>query len=111
MKVKDVTGNLRLALSMSEMNRVEIYQTDEGLNITADVHGMNHRTAQKFIYRIMNIVTGPFHLCIVHGYNNGTVLKEMFRKEFGCRRIESKFGVSYNKGVTHFLVKPMFGLY
>lgn len=45
-----------------------------------------------------------FIMVLIHGYNNGTILKNMIQYEINSKRISMKYRDVYNKGVTTLLI-------
>lgn len=92
---------LSFVMSPSDMGRIQLYDNEEVLKVVADVHGMSRRQADRFISNIINLIRHAFRLIIVHGYNNGTVIKEYFENTFKNANVLKIYESSWNKGVTY----------
>lgn len=91
---------LSTIFSSDDMNRITA--SEDGLQV--DLHGKSRHEAKVFINNIINLINHPFVLDIIHGYNRGTVLKQMIYKEKINSRIVSRTGVRYNMGETFLMV-------
>ncbi len=76
--------------------------------ITIDLHEFTVIDAKK---RLQNFVTTApkevKEIIVIHGYNGGTALRDMVRKEFKHKRVERKC-LSLNQGVTSLILKCNF---
>ena len=78
---------------------------DGKLTVTYDAHGQSVRDAKKDIRNIVNVARIPFTLNIIHGYHNGTAIKEMLREENFSGKVTFKKTFKDNKGKTIMKVK------
>ena len=91
-----------------DMNRLKMILTEDDVNriqelpdrMSVDLHGKTKKEAKRFLNNIINIIRHPFTMEVIHGYNRGTVLKEMIYMEDINPRITSKNGLYYNMGET-----------
>lgn len=77
------------------------------MNETIDVHGMTKNEAKKAIEKLIaSCPKGTERVTVIHGYHNGTELKEMIQSRNGIRskRIERK-RYTMNQGETIFILK------
>ena len=72
--------------------------------VIVDLHGMRKNEAKNIINSILLMYNFEFSLMLIHGYNNGTVLKDMIQYEIHNKRITLKYMYKYNKGVTFLLI-------
>ncbi len=73
----------------------------DGTIVFVDVHGMNKEEMESFVNFIALLLRGKeFSLVIIHGYNNGKVLKEAIRKDEFVSRPHSVITDKYNLGIT-----------
>ena len=73
----------------------------DGTIVFVDVHGMNKGEMESFINFIASLLRGiEFSLVIIHGYNNGTVLKEAIRKDEFVSRPHTVITDKFNLGIT-----------
>ena len=91
---------LSIIFTADDMNRITV--SEDGLLV--DLHGKSRHEAMVFINNIINLINHPFVLDVIHGYNRGTVLKQMLRKEKINSRIVSRKGSNYNMGETFLMV-------
>lgn len=76
--------------------------------IEVDVHGMNAYQAKTAIDSKLKKAKGVYRIRVIHGYNNGTVLRDMIRREYGgnhktVKRIE----LGINQGQTDLVLKEI----
>lgn len=68
--------------------------------ITYDAHGQTVSEVRQVIRNIVNISRCPINLCVIHGYNHGTAIKDMLAREDFSERLETKYNPSRNPGET-----------
>lgn len=72
--------------------------------VTVDLHNMGVWDAWNYLDRCISLAPKyTREIIVIHGYNNGTSLKNMVRKKYNNKRISSKF-VSWNEGRTSLLL-------
>ena len=65
-----------------------------------DIHQMTRDVAMKHLELYLNRVGGNVtEVSVIHGHNNGTVLRDMVRKSLRHPRIAARYA-SLNPGVT-----------
>lgn len=65
-----------------------------------DIHGMTRDEARRCLTLFLNRVNGSVReVEVIHGWSNGTVLRDMVRKGLKHPKIKSKV-VSMNPGIT-----------
>lgn len=68
--------------------RVKVtYDTDGVPVVKLDLHQMKYKEAEKTITNVISLLRFSFKLCLIHGYNHGTVLKDMIRNDYSNKRI------------------------
>lgn len=108
MSEKNMMMRMRMIFTEEEKKRISIQQARDGCGsmwiVTADVHGMNCRQAKTFIKNVIALFRGAFKLVIIHGFNSGTALRDLFRTEgatlSGKVCANSVHGWYWNDGVT-----------
>ena len=78
---------------------------DDLYTIEVDLHGMTVVEARNHLIARLNKL--PSHIRevrVIHGYNQGTNLQKVVRKEFKHKTIERKI-LELNQGITTFLIK------
>lgn len=95
-----------LIFTKEELNRIKkMYHASKGITVTADIHGMDRYQAKRFLKNLIAINREPFNLNVIHGYNHGTVLKDMIQSENLSDRVYHKQSFSDNLGMTELIVK------
>lgn len=78
---------------------------NKGTLIELDIHGMYAQDAKREIERYLsNISPKVQEVVVIHGYNQGQILKNMVRKQLKHPRIASKI-ISLNEGQTRLILK------
>ena len=91
---------MQMIFSKEDMSRIELSES----GIVVDLHGKHKGEAKRLINNIINIVNHPFIMDIIHGYNNGIVLKKMIHEESINCRITEKYSSAYNYGETFLVI-------
>lgn len=74
--------------------------------ITVDVHGMNSFQAKIKINSILRKADkGVYRIRIIHGYNDGTVIKNMVSNEFKNHPKVQRIVCGLNRGQTELLLR------
>ncbi len=69
--------------------------------IFVDMHGMKAKVAKKFLNNLISLNTEGYDMCIIHGYNHGTAIKEIVYNELSNDRIKEKKVYENNLGRTY----------
>ena len=96
--------SMTFILAGDNLKRIMIEDENDEAVITLDLHGMDCRTARRVVKSIIAMYRFSFDLVLIHGYNHGTVLKNMLNNSFDNERIISKSTPVYNPGVTRFRI-------
>ncbi len=92
---------MSMILTKDDMERVSVRkEDDENLVLTADLHEMKYKEAYRFVNNLIALNNEPFELDLIHGYNHGTVLRDMIHKDLDNPRIISKTLLLWNEGET-----------
>lgn len=76
--------------------------------IEVDVHGMNQFQAKtKINATLKKAKQGTYMIRIIHGYHNGTVLRDMIRREYRSHPRILRIELSLNPGITELILKTM----
>ena len=98
---KRMFDNMKLILSNEDMNRVTAKETANGfVCVKVDLHGLTHRKAERLVKNIINVNRVEFILKAIHGYNRGTVLKEMMMEAKWSSRVVDRNCPDWNPGLT-----------
>ena len=77
--------------------------------IEIDVHGMNRFQAKTYIDSVLKKAgKDVYRIDIVHGYRNGSSLKEMVRKEYRSHPKVKRMELGLNDGVTTLVLRDLF---
>lgn len=100
MAYNELKNKLAFVVYGTDEWRLSIKDEDGRWIVSYDAHGQDVVHARRAVNNIISIIRCNMTLCIIHGYNNGTAIKEMLRKSnFGNRLSEIKSPV-YNPGIT-----------
>ena len=92
---------MTLVLSSKEMARITEGQAAAHTeNYMIDLHGLKRKEAKRFLNNIVNLITRTTELRVIHGYNHGTVLKDMIREDFSNPKIREVRLSVFNLGET-----------
>ena len=98
--MNDDMNRLNMILTAEDMNRIQEYPD----RMSLDLHGKTKKEAKRLLNNVINIIRHPFTMEVIHGYNHGTVLKDMIFEEVINPRIVSKNVPSYNIGETYLYI-------
>lgn len=84
-----------------DLCRVEIYEEDGEKTIKIDLHGLRKKNAERLINNVIAMYRFSFRLVLIHGYNHGTVLKELIWNEYKNERVQRKYSHLGNLGITY----------
>ena len=84
---------------------MDSYLLDPSVVVTVDLHTMTVTQAQAHLTaRINRLPSKIKEVVVIHGYNGGTALQKMVRKDFKHPKVKRKI-LSLNPGITSFLLK------
>ena len=76
-----------------------------GSIVTADLHGVYERDARDILYGWLDRAPADVtELRVIHGYQNGTALRDMIRQDFSHPRVKAILP-SLNPGETRLLLQ------
>ncbi len=101
----DFTRRMMFVLSRDDTYRIKVSKDGETPVVTVDLHGLNRYQAEKMLKNLLNVSRQDFKLNVIHGYNHGTVLKEMICNRFENSHIAFKRTDDRNMGLTHIMAK------
>lgn len=74
--------------------------------LRVDVHGMNSYQAKiKIDSALRKADRGVYRLLIIHGYNSGTVLRDMVIAEYGAHPKVKRLVIGGNAGQTELVLR------
>lgn len=78
--------------------------------IELDLHGKNLYQARIAIATTLRRAgTGVYRVRIIHGFNGGTALRELVRREFGTHPKVARVEPGANAGITELVLREWFG--
>ncbi|MEG0397293.1 MAG: Smr/MutS family protein [Oscillospiraceae bacterium] len=77
----------------------------EGI-ITLDLHGKNVYWAKTAIDAALRRSRGTYRIRIIHGYNNGTAIRDMIREDYAHHPLVLRLA-SAGDGVTDLILREM----
>lgn len=105
MSSEQVSNNMKWLMLGNKVRGYSVSASEEGMPIvTLDLHGLTGKHARKVLQNVININRGEFVLSLIHGFNHGTVLKEMILEESWGGRVTDKKTNSWNPGQTYLTV-------
>ena len=100
MRKEKMLAKIGIVMTKDEIKRIKITEHKSGVNVQVDLHELRKPQAMRFIKNILNLITGPFNLSVIHGYNHGTVLKNYVNNELQSKRIKERHVLPNNLGMT-----------
>ena len=80
-------------------------ETKYGNYIEVNIHGMTKQEAKRGVERLLSRADKNVEeIKVIHGYNNGQVLRDMVRRELKHPRISTKL-ICLNPGETRIILK------
>ena len=109
MKVEATKQRLALIMTQEELERLTFLDFGEkgeamGIKteVLADVHDMTKNGAFRFLKNLVRSTRDSFWLVVIHGYNNGHVIRDSLREEELDPRAGLPYEVIDNAGRTFF---------
>ena len=88
----------RMIFTKEQMARLNFLENGD---VSVDVHGLDRAHCKKFLRDIITLNRGALVLRVIHGYNNGTRLRDMIRYDnVISRRIVGFDTCGKNEGIT-----------
>lgn len=96
---------IKMVFTKDELARIQVANDSE---ISVDVHGLDRAHCKKFLRNLINVNRKGAVIRVIHGYNNGTRLRDMIRYDnVISRRITGYETNEQNAGVTYLQVAGM----
>jgi DNA-nicking Smr family endonuclease len=106
MSEKGMRWRLGLVFTEDELLRIKTTAGDIP-SVTVDVHGMGCLEAKTFLKNVIALFRGAFKLIVIHGFNNGTAIRDMVRREKLSSKVTAMHSLYWNDGVTEFDVQAL----
>ena len=82
--------------------------TQQGI-IEVDLHGMTQVQARVAVDAALRRASkSVYRLRLIHGYNSGTALRNMLRKEFAGHKKVLRVELGLNQGITDLVLRELF---
>lgn len=73
-----------------------------------DVHGMTKYQAKVYIDSLLKkIKQNTYRIRVIHGYQNGTELRDMIRKDYRNNPKVCRIEVGMNQGITDLVLREL----
>jgi DNA-nicking Smr family endonuclease len=72
--------------------------------ITIDLHYLTCKEAEKLVKNTIALTKGEYTMDLIHGYNNGTAIKQLIHNEKLSDRVQKKICPQWNPGLTELLI-------
>lgn len=105
MSMEDMKIRLSFVINGDDAWRLSFKETDGALSVWYDAHEKTVPSARRDISNIAAMVSGRTKLNVIHGYNNGTAIKQMLRTSRISNRVLSVSSPAYNPGITQIELK------
>ena len=96
------TMKLQMLFKKEWLDRITSKENEN--RITIDLHSLSCRDAEKLIKDTIALTRGEYIMEVIHGYNNGTALKETIINHKISNRISNRRSPSWNPGVTELAI-------
>ena len=90
-----------------ERNRVKVNCSGPETSLSVDVHKMSRIECMTFLKNLIALFRGSFSVTVIHGYNNGTAIRDMVRNEKISPKVTSIRWDTHNDGVTRLCVRGL----
>ncbi|MCR5475602.1 MAG: Smr/MutS family protein [Lachnospiraceae bacterium] len=105
MEKEEIMERMSFVMHGEYLRRVRVYDNENNeIVIKVDLHGMCRESAQKALNNIIAIIRSPFILDVIHGYNGGTVIKQMIHEYLKNSKIVGHRSPQWNPGETLLLI-------
>ncbi len=103
MTLESLQQKLKKGFSESYFKRFRLICSEEGLitQIMLDVHGLSCQEVKELVEDIIMITGGHYMIEVIHGYRNGTKIRDMLRKNYINSKICYIDTNPINRGVTY----------
>ena len=76
--------------------------------VEIDVHGMSQYQTQTMLNAALKKASqGTYMIRVIHGYHNGTVLRQMIRRVYRTHPRVLRIEVSLNAGITELILRQL----
>ena len=93
---------LSMILTNDDFNRISVHESDDGLELTIDLHYLRCLQAQTILKNIIALNRFGFSIHAIHGFNHGTAIKEMLTRQSRLNhRFSNIYSPAWNPGETY----------
>lgn len=94
-------NRLQIILSKEELRRITFSDLlSDTIYVCIDLHGLTHRQAKRLVKNLICISSEKLIINVIHGYNHGTVLKEMILNTTFSGKVINRYCPTWNPGQT-----------
>ncbi len=87
-----MSERIMFLFSRDEIKRIRDELQEDGSHlITVDMHGLKVKEAKRFLKNLIAINKEGYEMCVIHGFNHGTAIKEMVNKDSLSERTLDSF--------------------
>ena len=91
--------------SKDEISRIKDKVREDGSHlVTVDMHGLKAKEAKRFLKNLIAVNREGYEMCIIHGFNHGTAIKEIVNTENLGERVLKRIPVRHNPGATRLML-------
>ena len=101
MSQKEMQNRLSFVVFGDDAWRIEAEEKDGKWSVRYDAHGKDVKHAKRDVHNIISTLVFGADLCVIHGYNRGTAIKDMLRTSDFGNRVESMYSPAFNPGITN----------
>lgn len=77
--------------------------------VEVDIHGMTCQQAKRCLdSQLMRASGSVYRIKVIHGYNSGTELRDMVRKEYKKHKKVIRIELGLNQGETTLVLRELF---
>ena len=96
-----MSEKMLILFTRDELSRIsDFVRKDNTHVIVVDLHGLTVKSAKRLLKNSIVLDKEYLDICVVHGYNHGTAIKEMIERDFIGARIRKLNYNDRNKGRT-----------
>ncbi len=96
-KVRD---EIEFVVNKDNIDRIIVYENKRSIRVVVDLHRLKKWETRILLTNIINIVSEPIELVVIHGFNHGTVLRDYVREELRNKKIQRWSTCGNNAGRT-----------
>ncbi|MCQ2467691.1 MAG: Smr/MutS family protein [Clostridia bacterium] len=100
-----IQSRLGLILTRIEQERISFFCSENSMSVAVDLHGLSYVKGKRLLRNIINTIPFDCSILVIHGFNHGTVLKNMVRNDLISSRVVRSECFDFNPGVTRLIIR------